>query len=134
MRSLFAYTHCRVCLFVFYLLGSAQSAYSPSYKYLSAFFHYTMRISMRILANLYNCLTITTNAFAKPREQPRMNTITNECKAITIQPLRFVTELQQYYVILCNTALTPEQISYEWSYKCYLPPIRTDRSVITEHL
>ena len=29
MRSLFAYTHCQVCLFVFYFLDSAQSADSP---------------------------------------------------------------------------------------------------------
>ena len=38
--------------------------------------------------------------FAKSREQPRMYTNTNECKAITMRPLRFVTELQRYYVIL----------------------------------
>ena len=46
--------------FVFYLLGSAQSANSPSYCYsFSAFFHYTTRISIRMLANLYKRLTIT---------------------------------------------------------------------------
>ena len=107
MRSLFAYTHCRVYIFVFYLLDSAQSAYSPSYLYLlSASFHYTTRISIRMQANLYKRLTITTIAlslirmacellpnmlricvftnfrnmflkFAKPLEQPRIYTNTN---------------------------------------------------------
>ena len=130
-------THAYICihvhplpvyLFVFYLLGPAQSAYSPLYQYsLSAFFHYTMRISIRMRAKLYKRLTITTNAlplirmayellpnmlricvftnfmnlflkFAKPRERPRMYTNTNECKAVTMRPLRFVTELPRYYV------------------------------------
>ena len=96
---------------------------------LSAFFHYTTRTSIRMLATIYKRLTITTNAlplirlafellpnmlricvfmslrnmflkFAKPREQPRMYTNTNECKAITMRLSRFVTELQRYYVIL----------------------------------
>ena len=80
-----------------------------------------------MLANLYKRLTITTNAlplirmackllpnmlriyvftnfrnmflkFAKPRERPRMYTNTNECKAISMRPLRFVTKLPRYYV------------------------------------
>ena len=92
-----------------------------------AFFHYTTRISIQMLANLYKRLTITTNAlplvrmayellpnmlricvftnfrnmflkFAKSRERPRMYTNTNECKLITMLPLRFVTELPRYYV------------------------------------
>ena len=58
----------------------------------------------------------------KTREQPRIFTNTNECKAITSRPLRFVTKLHRYNV--CNTALTPERISYERAYKCYSPPIR----------
>ena len=36
--------------------------------------------------------------FAKPRERPRMYTNTNECKAIAMRALRFVTELPRYYV------------------------------------
>ena len=60
-HTLFAYTHC--FLFAFYLLGCAQLAYSPSYCYsLSAFVHYTTRMSIQMLANLYKRLTITTNA------------------------------------------------------------------------
>ena len=86
-----------------------------------------MRKSIRMLGNLYKRLTITTNAlplirmvsellpnmlricvftnfrnmflkFAKPRERPRMYTNTNECKAITMRPFRFLTELPRYYV------------------------------------
>ena len=109
--------------FVYYLLGSVQSINCPSYCYsLSAFFHYTSRISIRTIANLYKCLAITTNVlplirmacdcfpiccqkcvftnfrnvflkFAKPRERPGMLTNTNECKAITMRPLQFVSEL-----------------------------------------
>ena len=89
--------------------------------------HYTTRISILMLANLYKRLMITTNAlplirmacellpnmlricvftnfgnmflkFAKPRERPRMYTNTNACKAITMRPLRIVTELPRYYV------------------------------------
>ena len=94
---------------------------------LSVFFHYTTRISIRMPANLYKRLTITTNALplirmacellpdmlricvftnsmnlflkiAKPRKWPLMYTYTNECKMITMRPLRFVTELPRYYV------------------------------------
>ena len=36
--------------------------------------------------------------FAKPRERPRMYTNSNECKATSMRPLRFVTELPRYYV------------------------------------
>ena len=119
MHSLFAYTHCRVCF-----LFARLCPISLFPIILSAFFHYTTRISIRMLANLYKRLTISTNAlplmrmawellpnmlricvftsfrnmflkFAKPREQPRMHTNTIECKAITMQPLRFVTELQR---------------------------------------
>ena len=118
MRSLFVYTHCRVCLLFLFARLCPISLFPII---LFAFFHYTKRISIRMLANLYKRLTITTNAlplirmacellpnmlgicvftslrnmflkFAKPREQPRMHTNTIECKAITMRPLRFVTE------------------------------------------
>ena len=36
--------------------------------------------------------------FAKPRERPRMLTNTNECQAITMRPLSFVSKLPRYYV------------------------------------
>ena len=124
MRSYFAYTHFRVCLFVFVFARLCTIIFFPIILILSVrIFHYTTRLSIRgMLANLYKRPTITTNAlplirmacellpnmlpicvftsfrnmflkFTKPREQPRMYTKTKECKAITMRPLRFVTEL-----------------------------------------
>ena len=69
MRSLFAYTHCRVCpLFLFARL--CPISLFPII--LSAFFHYTTRISVRMLANLYKRLTITTNALPLIRMAVRL--------------------------------------------------------------
>ena len=122
---IFAYTHCR-SIFLFLFAGLCPISLFPIIL-MSAFFHYTTRISMHMLAKLYKCLPITTNAsplirkacellpnmlriciftnfmnlfleFAKSREWPRMYTNTKECQTITMRPLRFVTELPRYYV------------------------------------
>ena len=119
-----AYLHIHIAGSVFCFLFARLCPISLFPIILSAFFHYTTRISIRMLANLYKRLTITTNAlplirmacellpnmlrtcvftcfrnmflkFAKPLEQPRMHTKTIECKAITMRPLRFVIELQR---------------------------------------
>ena len=130
MRSLFAYTHCRVCLICILFARLCPISLFPHHIILVVrIISFTTRISIRMLVNLYKRLTITTNAlsltrmacellpnmlricvftnfrnmflkFAKPRKQPRMYTNTNEFRAITMRPLRFVTELQRYYVIL----------------------------------
>ena len=130
----YLHIHIAGSVFLFFFIYKAlPNQLIPIILYLlSSFFHYTTRISIRMLANLYKRLTITTNTspltrmacellpnmlricvytnfrnmflkFAKPRKQPRMQNDHHATIAICYQ----ITAK------LCNTALTPERISYE---------------------
>ena len=118
-----AYLHIHIAgsvLFVFYLLGSPLSAYSPIILILVVriISLYNENIntnaseSLQTFYDHYKCVAIDQNGLRtaseyvanmrlyEPRKQPRMYTNTNECRAIAMRPLRFVTEVQRYYVIL----------------------------------
>ena len=121
MHSLFAYTHCRVCLFGF--LSTRLCPISLFPIILTLFVHilslYYGNINTDAIESLqtsydhYKCVAVDQNGlrtasvcvftsfrnmflkFAIPCEQPRIYTNTIECKAITMRPLRFGTELQR---------------------------------------
>ena len=62
-----------------------------------------IRMACELLPNMLRICVFTNFMnlflkFLKPREQPRMYTNTTQFKAITMRPLRFVTELRRYYV------------------------------------
>ena len=57
-----------------------------------------LRICCEYASSRFLGISILFLKFAKPRERPRILTNTNECQAITMRPLRFVSELPRYYV------------------------------------
>ena len=122
MRSLFAHTHCRcfslpfICnLFpiIMLLIVRILSLYyenintNASESLQTSYDHNKCvaidKNGLRLLPNMLRICLFTNFRtkflkFAKPRERPRMLTITNECQTITMRPLRFVSELPRYYV------------------------------------
>ena len=93
---------------LYYMYENINTNASESLQTFYRYDHYKcvaplIRMACELLPNMLRMCVFTNFRnmflkFAKPREQPQMYTNTNECKAITMQQMRFVTELPRYYV------------------------------------